>query len=398
MEEQNKIIDISIEDIVPNRFQPRLEFDESSLNELSNSIKQHGIIQPIVVRPLGDKYEIIAGERRYKASQLAGLSKVPVIIKQITDDKSAELAVVENLQRKNLTPIEEAISYKKLLDNKDVSLNTQEELAKSLGVSQPAVANKLRLLGLSDVVQDALLKNRISERHARSLLLLEDIEEQEEMLNKILSERLTVKQTDQAIKALLSKRKIEHLSEGEKPAEAEVIPDINEVKDINNINNLSEKINKKEEEKKLDMDSLLKVEGAEEANNIQPEEQNEENTTNSINQMPEKEHEEVEKEKINYQNISNNLNFNTQLNPFQEPEILTFDDIEIPKPIDKEEEKESLSELKSYEEANLSHDLTKVINETRKLVGKIEGAGFVVNTEEFDFEDMYQIILKINKD
>ena len=164
---------INVENIIPNRFQPRLTFDENGLKELALSIKEHGIIQPLVLRKLtNDKYEIIAGERRYKASQMAGLNKVPAIIADLDDNKSAEVALVENLQRRNLSAIEEAKSYKKLLDR---GYLTQEQLAKRLGISQSSVANKVRLLNLTEEVQDALMTEKISERHARSLLQLTNI-------------------------------------------------------------------------------------------------------------------------------------------------------------------------------------------------------------------------------
>lgn len=193
---EQKVIQVSIEDIIPNRFQPRLAFDEEGLKELSDSIKQHGVIQPLVLRRLGDKYEIIAGERRFKASTMAGLKTVPAIISDIDDDKSAEIALVENIQRRNLTPIEEAKSYKNLLDR---GYMTQEQLAEKMGVSQSSIANKLRLLNLAPEVQDALLGEKISERHARSLLSLPK-EEQPEWLKKIISKRLTVRQLDLEIK------------------------------------------------------------------------------------------------------------------------------------------------------------------------------------------------------
>ena len=196
MNTEQKVIQVSIEDIIPNRFQPRLAFDEEGLKELSDSIKQHGIIQPLVLRRLGDKYEIIAGERRFKASTMAGLKTVPAIISDIDDDKSAEIALVENIQRRNLTPIEEAKSYKNLLDR---GYMTQEQLAEKMGVSQSSIANKLRLLNLATEVQDALLGEKISERHARSLLSLPK-EEQPEWLKKIISKRLTVRQLDLEIK------------------------------------------------------------------------------------------------------------------------------------------------------------------------------------------------------
>lgn len=203
--EQN-ILEVPIEDIIPNRFQPRLTFNEAGLNELSDSIKQHGIIQPIVVRKLGDKYEIIAGERRYKAATQAGLTKVPVIISDIDDNKSAEVALVENIQRRNLTAIEEAKSYKNLLDR---GYLTQEQLASKMGVSQSAIANKLRLLNLDAEVQDALLNEKISERHARALLSLETKEDQRKWLQRILNERLTVRQLDLELKKLKEKNNAE---------------------------------------------------------------------------------------------------------------------------------------------------------------------------------------------
>ena len=194
---EKNIQEIPIEDIIPNRFQPRLTFNEDGLNELSESIKQHGIIQPLVVRKLGDKFEIIAGERRYKAATQAGLTKVPVIVSDIDDNKSAEVALVENIQRRNLTAIEEAKSYKNLLDR---GYLTQEQLASKMGVSQSAIANKLRLLNLDAEVQDALLNEKISERHARALLSLPNKDDQKSWLQRILNERMTVRQLDLELK------------------------------------------------------------------------------------------------------------------------------------------------------------------------------------------------------
>jgi len=191
------VVQVHIEDIIPNRFQPRLNFDEKALQELAESIKEHGIIQPLVLRKLGDKYEIIAGERRYKAATMAGLSTVPAVISNIDDNRAAEVAIVENVQRKNLTAIEEARSYKNLLDK---GYLTQEGLAKKMGLSQPAIANKLRLLNLDDEVQQALLDEKISERHARTLLTIPDKETQKEWLHRIINERLTVRQLDTELK------------------------------------------------------------------------------------------------------------------------------------------------------------------------------------------------------
>ena len=228
---EQTVLQVHIEDIIPNRFQPRLSFDEQGLQELAASIKEHGIIQPLVLRKLGDKYEIIAGERRYKAAQMAGLSTVPAVIANIDDNKSAEVALVENVQRRDLTAIEEARSYKNLLDK---GYLTQEQLAKRMGISQPAIANKLRLLNLDEEVQQALLEEKISERHARTLLTLPDKNAQKEWLHKIINDRLTVRQLDMELKKL---------KEGEDSTDIPLVesaPSIEDIKanavDINAIN------------------------------------------------------------------------------------------------------------------------------------------------------------------
>lgn len=226
MDEAKEVRQIPIEDIIPNRFQPRINFDEKALNELAESIKQHGIIQPLVLRPLGDKFEIIAGERRYKAASLAGLSAVPAIVTEMDDGTSAEVALIENVQRKDLSSIEEAKSYKSMLDRGNM---TQEELAKKMGLSQSTIANKIRLLNLSEDVQNALMQEKISERHARALLSIQDPEEQKKWLDRIIKERLTVRQLDLAIKDELSEKKMEE--EGDIP-KVNINPDIDSI--INN--------------------------------------------------------------------------------------------------------------------------------------------------------------------
>ena len=194
---EKTILQVPVEDIIPNRFQPRLSFDDTSLNDLALSIKQHGIIQPLVLRRKNDKYEIIAGERRFKAAKLAGLASVPAVISNLDDNASAEVAIVENIQRKDLTAIEEAKSFQALLDK---GYMTQDELARKMGLSQSAISNKLRLLTLDESVQDAILSEKISERHARTLLKVPSHEKQKELLNKIINERLTVKQLEDEIK------------------------------------------------------------------------------------------------------------------------------------------------------------------------------------------------------
>lgn len=225
MDLDKKVVELDVNDILPNRFQPRIKFNEESINELCDSIREHGVIQPIVVRKMGDKFEIIAGERRFKASLLAGKNSIPAVVTELNDKDSAEVALIENVQRRDLTPIEEAISYKKILD---MGYLTQEELANKLGKTQSTVANKLRLLNLTEDVQEALLEEKISERHARSLLKLNNPAQQREMLEKILNERLTVRKTEDQISKLLK---------GENVFVSNEVPSINEQLDsISNIN------------------------------------------------------------------------------------------------------------------------------------------------------------------
>ena len=202
MNEKN-ITNIKIENILPNRMQPRIVFQDESIDELAESIKKHGIINPITVRRLGNKYEIIAGERRFKASQSIGLKEIPAIVIEADDKKTAELALIENIQRKELSPIEEGMSYEKILQIGDI---TQAELSKQLGKKQSTIANKIRLLKLDDEVKEALLNEKISERHARSLLKLYDRNDQKKMLERIINERLTVRQTDKEIEKIVEEK------------------------------------------------------------------------------------------------------------------------------------------------------------------------------------------------
>lgn len=207
---KDEVVQLYLDDIIPNRFQPREVFDEKALKELAVSIKEHGVIQPIIVRNVNGKYEIIAGERRYKASALAGMTKIPAIIRDLDDKESSKVALLENLQRKNLNPIEEARTYQKILE---IDQMTQEELAKTMGKSQSAVANKIRLLSLPDEIQDSLLKEQISERHARTLLNIPDNKKQKEMLKKVIDNKMSVRALEEEIKSLYPKEeKDEELS------------------------------------------------------------------------------------------------------------------------------------------------------------------------------------------
>ncbi|MEQ2527906.1 nucleoid occlusion protein [Robertmurraya yapensis] len=204
-ENREEIRKIPIDDIVPNRFQPRTVFAEDKIEELSRTIHTHGIIQPIVVREYEEnKFEIIAGERRWRAMKMLGWDTVPAIVKNMNDTETASVALIENLQREELSPIEEAIAYGKLLELHNL---TQEALAQRLGKGQSTVANKLRLLKLPQEIQDALLAKAITERHARSLIPLKDPAKQIQLLAEIIEKNLNVKQTEERVVKLLEQRK-----------------------------------------------------------------------------------------------------------------------------------------------------------------------------------------------
>ena len=189
--------EIELSRIVPNPHQPRFNFDETKLQELADSIKEHGIIQPIVVSRKGEQFEIIAGERRFQAAKLAGLLKVPVVVRDVTEQQKLELAIIENIQRHDLNPIEEARSYQKLIDDFDLS---QEEAAIKLGKSRSGIANKLRLLGLPIEIQKALMEGKITEGHAKAILAVENPEKQRALFALILKSGLTVRQTEEKTK------------------------------------------------------------------------------------------------------------------------------------------------------------------------------------------------------
>lgn len=193
---------IAIADIVPNRFQPRTVFNDEKIAELAQTIHTHGIIQPIVVREYeAGKFELIAGERRFRAMQKLGWDTAPVIVKNFNDTETASVALIENLQREELSPIEEAMAYNKLLELHQL---TQEALAQRLGIGQSTVANKLRLLKLPEEVKDALLAKAITERHARSMIPLKDEEKQVALLKEVIEKNLNVKQTEERVERLLA--------------------------------------------------------------------------------------------------------------------------------------------------------------------------------------------------
>ena len=204
-----KFIDINI--IIANENQPRTHFENEKIQELAESIKKNGLLQPIVVRPYGDVYQIVVGERRYRACKLADLEEVPCLVQDYDENETATAALVENIQRENLSAIEEALAYQSLLDNQNL---TQEQLAKQVGKSQSTIANKLRLLQLPITVQEAVKKKEITERHARALLQLDSTEKRINMLKEIISKGLTVDETEKKIKQKTTvKPKIKKISQ-----------------------------------------------------------------------------------------------------------------------------------------------------------------------------------------
>lgn len=200
------LLTVDLDKLKAREDQPRKNFDDDSLEELANSIKVDGVIQPIVVRKVGDKYEIIAGERRFRASKLAGLEKVPIVVKNVSDRKARELALVENIQREDLNPIEEAISLKTLMEEYKL---TQQELSDIVGKSRSYIANNLRLLNLSDYIKEYLIRGELSPSQGRTLLSLETEEERKKYLDKLLVKEVNIRDVEK--KAKQSKNKTEDI-------------------------------------------------------------------------------------------------------------------------------------------------------------------------------------------
>lgn len=495
MNENNEVIYLHLDDIIPNRFQPREVFDERALKELAISIKEHGVIQPIIVRKINDnKYEIIAGERRYKASALAGMTKIPAIVRNLDDKEAAKVALLENLQRKNLNAIEEARTYQKIIELDEM---TQEELAKTMGKSQSAVANKLRLLALPDEVQSSLLKEEISERHARALLNLEDVEDQKEMLKKIIKDKMTVRQLEAEIKGknnndqdslkdnndltslinpnpvpieketinsnkesgakfLMDPNYIEEnksndtfdsiINYGEIKDEDDEEPqdeleetndepiDLSKIRentfDINNI--LNNKNQEEKQEKKSDLDSLLNVKSPQESTYSPAEQALRESDNNNENKedyfnatdlmsinipnanIPNKK----DSQNQNNQNTSNSNKFNSILDfshsspiPLTQNKKESLTDIDqtlFQKPIENEIPTKNsgkslgmalMNETYNNNQKNKieQYNIQQMVNEIRNTLSNLELHGAKIDTDEMNFENQYQILIKIDK-
>ena len=197
---KDSVVELKINDISPNSDQPRKRFDDTALAELADSIKENGVIQPIIVAKRGTGYRIVAGERRWRASRLAGLKVIPAIVRDLTDQQTMEQALIENIQRQDLNPLEEAFAMDNLMKEHGL---TQEKLAKKLGKSRPAIANTLRLMNIDESLQDFIRNGDLSAGHARALLAITDKEEQKKAADVVIIKELSVRQTEEYVKKLL---------------------------------------------------------------------------------------------------------------------------------------------------------------------------------------------------
>ena len=355
-----EVVDLYLDDIIPNRFQPREVFNEQALRELADSIKAHGVIQPIIVRKIGDKYEIIAGERRYKASAMAGLTKIPAIIRNLDDKETSKVALLENLQRKDLTPIEEARTYQKIIELDDM---TQEELGRTMGKSQASIANKMRLLSLPDEVQEALLEDKISERHARSLLNLKNPEEQIAMLQEIINNRMTVRELDARIKGVSPQKYISDPSTS-----------MGDTMGTEEYNSITEKVDSVSIDDSQDKGFIPNINSNFENSFVQSENSipQEDNIRGDIGSDS-----VIElKPKIPMEAIPTNIEEKTSV-PFNNSR------------------KPTIEELLGDEEL---FSLKDAVSSIRKSVESVRDKGFMIKVEEMDFERTYQIVVKIDKD
>ena len=407
---KDEVVQLYLDDIIPNRFQPREVFDEKALKELAVSIKEHGVIQPIIVRSVNGKYEIIAGERRYKASALAGLTKIPAIVRDLDDKESSKVALLENLQRKNLNPIEEARTYQKILELDEM---TQDELARTMGKSQSAVANKIRLLSLPDEIQDYLLKEELSERHARALLNLSDVETQKQMAQKVIDNKMSVRSLEDEIKTMLGK------PPKPKEEEPEVIAGASA---FVNDNPLIPTAEVQEDQSNYGKVTIAPPEGGDMPNTpiinygeIDKDDDKEplpipnETTSVDINEVKEKSSDLQSADGGNALDSLLNLGNPTSSVPANEF-ITPAEKIVKTDSMDDEEEKTSdyfnTSDLSSIElppsiinpvedEGNMTvEDASKKIKD---LVEDIKSKGLTITADEMDFEKSYQIIIKIDK-
>ena len=396
MNRDSRIVEIEIEKIVPNRFQPRKTFDED-ISELAESIRAHGVLQPITVRPLGEKYEIIMGERRYRACEKLGMNKIPCMIVEMTDREAMEVALIENLQRQDLSPIEEALSYKRILE---AGYITQDQLAQRLGKTQSTIANKLRLLSLDKEVQAALLKSAISERHARAMLSLSDKEMQKSLLKKIIEEKLTVKKTEEEIRKMEkgiyenknNDQSVEIIDFDDNPfkdptPEPQPVdnykPEVPEPGDFAEKENVSsnpfDDAPKKSVENNRVTISVPKNKASIPSMGI------------------------IDDFKDNNQNlVESNHGFESNFvdeerpNEPEEAEEIVLDDVKPDEIVAEEPKTETFDEM-IQNGPTVANDFEQIKAVIEKCQNELKALGYKVEYEKFDFESMYQIILKIDK-
>ena len=401
MDNNSEVVYLYLDDIIPNRFQPREVFDDQALKELAVSIKEHGVIQPIIVRQVENKYEIIAGERRYKASTMAGLTKIPAIVKNLDDKESSKVALIENLQRKDLSPIEEARTYQKILELEDGM--TQEQLAATMGKTQSSVSNKLRLLALPDEIQDALLKEKISERHARSLLNIEDKNEQIKMMEKVITEKMTVRELDKEIK-LLKGEEVEEETTPSVEATTEATTDApsveKKIEDLINVSNVevpTTEATTEAEGSSLSASDLLN-DVNEETTEAPAEEKKDDKAVFDAfaaikKNLDERKTEVAEKEEDNSTEINTGFKF-----------VPTFGMNSIgggsigPSPV--EEESNNVASSITDETITITNtkDVNNAVTDIKSAVDKLKLDGYDIALEESDDDSNYKIIINIKKD
>ena len=403
---ERRIENIPIDKIIPNIYQPRIKFEESKLNELANSLKEYGVIQPIILRNIGDTYEIIDGERRYRAAKKAGFKEIPSIVLNMTEKEAAELLLTENMQKQVLTPIEEANSYQQIMLLNQISV---EELSKKLGKDKNYIENKINLLNLPLEIQEALLNNKISEGHAKLLLKIESKTKKIELYKKIITERLTVKALEEIINS-------EH-------PEKEVKLETNEfnLDELSNEKFLTEKKENKMEENNMNNEmnfnqynNLLKEQQTQMMEMTQPapiiptQEENKNQFFPSLEEQPLNMDIPVSEEPMAMPQFEvPTFNSEPQIqNPaFEMPqapamtEPMAMPQFEVPafnpEPQIQNPVFEMPQELNKQQPVMV--DVMPAVNMIRNLIPLLENSGYKINIEEMDNTGEYQVTLKIQK-
>ena len=394
MNEEKRIENVPIHKIIPNIYQPRIKFDDKSINELSKSIKEHGIIQPLILRKLGTSYEIIDGERRYKAAKKINLNNVPAIILDIDDKEAAELILTENMQKQLLTPIEEANAYQQIMLLNKFSI---EELSQKLGKEQKNIENKLKLLTLAPTIQEALLNNKISEGHARVLVKVKEKEKQLQLFNKVIKERIPVKVLEDMINKELNKK----FEEKKKEETIEKKDEIN-LNELNKKDFLNTKKESKREEKEMNNNQL----NFNQYNNLLKEQPKQEMVTNEQPQpiigntvIEPKQNEffpSLEEQPLNLEVPVNNqpdFSLPTEMPQFEVPAMEVQEAEQAPMaPM-----METPQVFEQPQQQTVVTDVMPAVNIIRNLIPLLENSGYRITMEELDNLNEYQVVLKVQK-